>query len=476
MIIKKFREESFEEAQRKINEELGSQAIILTSRRVKANGVRGFFGKMLFEVTAGAEGGNEEDSSKDLSSGHLEENLRQMKEFVHHMNQSSQMGSKPPSEKQEVNQSDSFDKISLSSEAKKELLNSKAQQKNPEVTTYSPMGKVSVSSEKEENASDVETFSDLHRLSKELVQHFNNQENVEKNTVNHEVTKEMQEAHSGIELEKKTSQTQDFLVSKGIIPSLAKSIDEEIVKKTFSTSNQSLEMQKKLQLNLLKSELVDTIHTHGPIVFKKSPMMIALVGPRGVGKTTTAFKLASKYVLASKKVMVVSLDKNRSHANSQITAFTNQYGVIFKEAESYLECMELVETSGVDLAIFDTQGCGQYDWSEIESLRAFTQQFEFLETHLVVSASMKDVDIFGTVQHFSSLNVQSLIVTKVDETISLGVLANVSFKTPLLISYLSTGPSFQKDFSVATPKEIAKRILMEHNQQEYQVLRRLANT
>ena len=131
--------------------------------------------------------------------------------------------------------------------------------------------------------------------------------------------------------------------------------------------------------------------------------------------------------------------------------------------------------SDYDLVFIDTGGRSQYDWQDVDSLGAMLVGIDNLKLYLTLSATTKDVDVYGIIQQFSSLGIESLIFTKLDETIAYGLFVNVCEKMKLPISYLTAGRRVPQDLKICDAADVAKKILVEHNGAKFKDLRDLAS-
>ena len=111
-----------------------------------------------------------------------------------------------------------------------------------------------------------------------------------------------------------------------------------------------------------------------------------------------------------------------------------------------------------DLIFIDTPGRPgkEKNMAELKSLLDMAQP---TETHLVLPANINNLDMLDTVRKYSDLNVNRIIVSKVDETSAKGVLLNIAYESSCPISYITTGQSIPEDIELANSTKIAKMIL-----------------
>lgn len=212
----------------------------------------------------------------------------------------------------------------------------------------------------------------------------------------------------------------------------------------------------------VRETLTSKIRTAGPIEFSgKGQKSIALVGPTGVGKTTTVAKLAGNYVLKQKySVGLITIDTYRLGAAAQLEKVASLLEVPCESARNPSEFQEKMdEMQEHDLVFIDTLGTSQYDQDKIRNLKSFFQASPPDETHLVLSANMHDEATEASIEAFSDLNVDRVIFSKLDETNQLGLIINILERVDAAISYITTGQEIPRDIKEAQETELAKRII-----------------
>ncbi len=191
------------------------------------------------------------------------------------------------------------------------------------------------------------------------------------------------------------------------------------------------------------------------------PRTIALIGPTGVGKTTTIAKLAATFKLKHKKnVALITLDTYRIAAVDQLRTYAGIIGVplhVVLQPEDIQKALD--KCSGCDVVLIDTAGRSQRDDHRLTQLAAFLDAARPHEVHLVLSSTCSQKVLMETVQRFGRVRTDKIIFTKLDEAVTFGVLLNVLGKADMSLSYVTTGQEVPHQIEPGCPNRLADLVL-----------------
>ncbi len=197
----------------------------------------------------------------------------------------------------------------------------------------------------------------------------------------------------------------------------------------------------------------------------KGSLVVILAGPTGVGKTTTIAKLAAGFTLKhGKKVRLINLDTYRIGALEQLRIYGDLMGLPVDVAgtpDRFLELLDIGAVSPDEVVLVDTAGMSS---RETEKLKPFVDGV-LAKSHLdvtvslVLAASAKAADLEDALERFMPLSPRSLIVTKLDETRCLGSVYPFLSRSPVPVSYVTTGQRVPDDIEVAHPGKLSQWIL-----------------
>jgi flagellar biosynthesis protein FlhF len=204
------------------------------------------------------------------------------------------------------------------------------------------------------------------------------------------------------------------------------------------------------------------IATSGPTrTVPRRTMRIALIGPTGVGKTTTIAKLAANFrVREGKSVGFIAADTYRIAAVDQLKRYAELLGAPVKIVRSPDEMARAVGAfSNIDAVFIDTAGRSHRDETRMRELGRILDAARADEVHLVLSLAAERQSLFSAIDRFTPLGATRVILTKLDEAERAGVVLQASARARLPVSYLTTGQEVPDDIEVADSARLARLIL-----------------
>lgn len=196
---------------------------------------------------------------------------------------------------------------------------------------------------------------------------------------------------------------------------------------------------------------------------------LSLIGPTGVGKTTTLAKIAAHYLgRHGGRIGLITIDTYRIAAVEQLKV----YGEIMRlPVEVVINPGELQQAlekfSDFDLVLIDTAGRSPKNNHDIQELSTFLRPQLGIDNHLVLSATARERELEATIRRFSVLPISNFIFTKIDECDQLGVLLNIHYKKDTPISFLTNGQRVPEDLLMPAPADIAALIMNDHGRVQH---------
>ncbi|MBU7008285.1 flagellar biosynthesis protein FlhF [Phosphitispora fastidiosa] len=216
----------------------------------------------------------------------------------------------------------------------------------------------------------------------------------------------------------------------------------------------------------LEKQVLRLLKKPRPVSFKRQALgqqSIVLVGPTGVGKTTTIAKLAATFsIIDQKKVALITADTYRVAAVEQLKTYGEIIGIPVDVVYTPQELQKAIARhTDKDLVLIDTAGRSHKNDEQMSELRTFLEIAEPSDVFLVLSATTRYRDMMDIVNSYGDIPVSRLVFTKLDETSTYGPILNVVSSTQKHLSYVTVGQNVPDDIEIADPSKIANMIMRE---------------
>lgn len=446
MLVKTFQAASMPEALRMVKAELGPDAMILSTKKESTGGFLGFFSKQVYRVTAAIDPGRKPAPPPAAAPVPAPTPYREA----------------PPRERTAREEMENSMLAPLARELKElrekvETL-TRREAELSEGVKPAAHGDEAISQESGINLKNIPR-ADLEEIKKLLLATLTKSQEGG--------TKDVQwptidigggfDGQSGADLLPEDSPLARELAASGISTELIRKIVDTLNALPLQSGNQSVKGR-------LSETLGRLIKFAGTLKLKKnSPRIIALVGPTGVGKTTTTAKLAAMYALnRGNKVALITMDIFRVGAVEQLKTYSRIMGIPLEVASSPKELEKAVDKhSACDLIFIDTAGRSHKDKEKLDEMKNFLEDKIPMEVYLCLSATTKDRELEEVLNRFKIFQISKVVFTKIDECESVGNMVNLLMKDNLQIAYFTTGQRVPEDIEIATPAKLADMIYRE---------------
>ncbi|WP_413300330.1 flagellar biosynthesis protein FlhF [Bacillus sp. 1P10SD] len=430
MKTKKIVADSMPLALKMVRQQLGENAIIVNTRTVKKGGVFGLFAKQKFEVTA---------YSIEKESPSVDPKF------------SLEIKDKPEKPLPNINK---YESKTEGEEGKPSGFH-----KNPQ-GLYNYYSKTTGGSEKTEAQTPIKS-SEAERKISSSSKSFENEG---------PLLDELLQMKKMMMTFMMNGQQEDALpagMSKWITRLKKQGVEEEVVSEIINRILLKYESIVDLSEDIMEKELL-TIITG--MIEKKLPVsnmihertrMINVIGPTGVGKTTSIAKLATEQVLKQKRrVAMITTDVYRIAAVEQLKTYAGILNVpveVVRTADELGTALKKLEH--YDLIYMDTTGRNYKEVEYRESINQFLNHPLESDNYLVLSMTTKFEDMEILLNEFLESPIQKLILTKFDETSSYGSILNIAYKYPYQLSYITNGQSVPEDITTVDATMLARYLL-----------------
>ncbi len=200
---------------------------------------------------------------------------------------------------------------------------------------------------------------------------------------------------------------------------------------------------------------------NGITLYSNRPKVVALIGPTGVGKTTTLAKIAARFVLEQgARVALITADTYRISAVEQLKTYSDILGLPLEIVYNPDALKKAIDKhKDKQLILIDTAGRSQYNEYQMKELSGLLSIDADIEKHLVMSATTKTSDGMELLENFSICQPDRVIFTKVDETGTHGIILNILHRRKVALSYVTNGQSVPDDIEPASVEKLAELLL-----------------
>ncbi|MDH5588128.1 MAG: flagellar biosynthesis protein FlhF [Nitrospirota bacterium] len=426
MKLKRFEALSLQEALQAVKAELGPEAVIVSSRRIqKSGGLFGLLSQSVIEVTAAVDRAPQiEDDQPAVTID------RSLQALIKKQLPTAGHSSAPPKTKKEATFSEQLQVASVLDpvtqhlhDMREEIQRLRESQKDPE-QTLGPLR---------------QEIEGLRIVVGEVLE---------------------SQLHKRVEgLPGDVLGDYQALVGHGINPQVAHGVLRSVVETLGTVGLGNRDAVNELMRERLEEGLV----VSNPSVSRQyGQKIMMLVGPTGVGKTTTIAKLAglARQQDEHQRTVLITLDTYRVAAVEQLRVFAKILKIPLEVAVSQQDFSSCVRRhQEADLILIDTAGRSPKDRAGHEELVAMTRGVGKIETHLVLAAPMSEAVQMDTIRRYQSLPIQKLIMTKLDEALKFGSMYTLLSQAGLPVSYLSAGQRVPEDLEVATRQRLVDLVL-----------------
>lgn len=471
MKIRRYTCKDMQEAMLKVKTDLGSEAVIMTSRKIKPKGLRGLFSKPMVEVVAAID----DDDVRPLRKNPYRQKRQVFPygsygAYGSYAGMSARPPERPPEKPVEhIEYTGSIERAAQPVGQAVPLTNqTRIAEPVPEPAVFKASSqKLPGASNGQEKQKITELESKVKNMEGMLQQIYKTvQSGKEPGKPNSPAERPNPPAGQGPAAEpqespevKSLSRLRDVLYGHDIEPKLIKKILEKIE----ARGGDALKPEEVFRL----AEKIITVllGKPEPIVLDegRKPHVAVFIGPTGVGKTTTLAKIAADFTLnKQKKVGLITADTYRIAAVEQLKTYAEILNLPVSVVYSPSEIRQAVDAlSDNDLILIDTAGRSHKNREQFEELKTFVNVVNADGIYLVISCNTSRASMKEILEHYAFIKNFKLIFTKVDESAVRGLILNARYMTGKPLCYMTTGQSVPDDLEIADIGRLVTDILAE---------------
>lgn len=440
MKIRRYTCKDMQEALLKVKMDLGSEAVIMNSRKVKPKGIKGLFCKPMIEVVAAIDDDYVRPSRTTLF------NKKTMNTVNAGFNQGYTKKEPVGTDKQIVELEQKVKSMEYTLTKIYQTL--KGKQDNFHISES--QNKTFT----ENNNFTYTRQSDPRPLSNPEMHH-------KKATENEDVWEPLRkQAARTTPASGETQTIQDnFSTLKKLL--FRQDLDPRLIEKILAKIKERGVKSQEEVLSLAQRILTILLGKPEPLEIKeKRPHIAIFIGPTGVGKTTTLAKIAAEFSLNRQKTVgLITADTYRIAAIEQLKTYAEILNIPLKVVYSPNEINDaLSQLSDRDLILIDTAGRSYKNKAHFDELKTLVSVTNADDAFLVLSCNTSPRAINETLEYYAFIKNFKLIFTKLDESPTKGIIFNTRYMTGKPLSYTTAGQSVPDDFDNANPKELVADI------------------
>lgn len=443
MKVKSYLASDMNEAMIKIKSEMGNEAVILSSRKVKKSGLFGFLKKPIYEVVAAIDDESEKEKEKERILAKAEELSAEKSK--------NGISSESPDEK---NINDNMERLSSDVEYLKNMLQMIIEDKRRE--------KAVEVEEKDVKLQSPEQSDKNHKQDEDLGENESTGEVKDKEEPeSKDETSSSEKAQSladraGERAKIRIDKIIESFKESGLDESYFDELDSRLSKLKLSTKSDQNKAVEKIIYDIIGEPFtIEKDIEPGKVIF--------FVGPTGVGKTTTIAKVAAKLSLVeNKKIGLITADTYRIAAVDQLRTYSEILGVPISVIYEPDEMPAVIKKyKDKDFILVDTAGRSHRSEEMQKDLMGLLDKVSGKEVLLVISATTGYKDMCSIVESYSFLSDYKVVVTKLDETASIGGVLGLKMLTDKPLTYFTVGQNVPDDIEVANGSRIVSRMMGE---------------
>jgi flagellar biosynthesis protein FlhF len=435
MIIRRYTCKDMQEALLKVKMDLGSEAVIMNSRKVRPKGLRGLFSKPMIEVVAAVDDDYVRPLQKSVSRQNqpIKPVPQQQYDLKQYINPDMKLNRETPLNEQNITRASEPDIQKENCQNGDLLFNSN------------------------QNSKIIDLENKVKSMEKIINQIYHAVKDKDKEQAEPAGNDKAASQEPPTACEEAVSKLEEILFEHDLEPKLI----QKIIDKIRERGGQNLTTEEVFSL----ASRIITILMGKPepvcLNDEKKPHVVILIGPTGVGKTTTLAKIAADFTLnRNKKVGLITADTYRIAAVEQLKTYAEILNIPLNVVYSPNEVGQAIESlSDNDLILIDTAGRSHKNKKDFDELKALVSAVNADETYLVMSCNTSRKAIREILEYYAFVRNYKLLFTKLDETPVTGVIINARYLTGKPLSYTTSGQSVPDDLDIADINQLVSGVL-----------------